>query len=75
MIIAVGGLFQSITHAYPDKTVHLKFFVCRRLDGEPQTLGCAAVKWVGKSELADYEFPAADARLLRKLQAKKELWA
>jgi 8-oxo-dGTP diphosphatase len=73
--IAVGGLFESISHAYPEKTVHLKFFVCRLLHGEPQTLGCAAFKWVAKPELADHEFPAADAQLLEKLQSSAELWA
>ena len=73
--ITIGGLFESITHAYPDKTVHLKFFVCRLLHGRPQALGCAAVNWVGKSELSDYEFPAADARLLQRLQNSPELWA
>ena len=73
--ISVGELFESVTHAYPEKTVHLKFFVCRLQDGEPQPLGCRAVKWAGKSELADYEFPAADARLLLKLQTTPELWA
>jgi mutator protein MutT len=72
--IAVGELFESVTHAYPEKTVHLKFFACRLAGGEPQPLGCKAVKWAGKSELADYEFPAADAQLLLKLQTAPELW-
>jgi len=66
--ISVGKLFKSVTHAYPEKTVHLKFFICRLLGGEPQPLGCKAVKWAGKSELADYEFPAADEKLLEKLR-------
>ena len=70
--IAVGELFESVTHAYPEKTVHLKFFICRLLGGEPQPLGCKAVKWAGKSDLADYEFPAADARLLEKLRGGLE---
>ena len=42
---------KKSSHAYPEKTVHLKFFICRLARGEPQPLGCAAVKWVGKSEL------------------------
>jgi mutator protein MutT len=66
--IAVGELFESVIHTYPEKTVHLKFFVCHLLGGEPQPLGCKAVKWTGKSKLADYEFPAADAKLLEKLR-------
>jgi mutator protein MutT len=73
--ISVVELFESVTHAYPEKTVHLKFFACRLLDGEPQPLGCKAVKWAGKSELANYELPAADAKLLLKLQSTRELWA
>lgn len=67
--ISVGELFEEITHHYPEKTVHLKFFLCRLVSGEPEPLGCAAFKWIGKNELADYPFPAADARLLKKLQA------
>ena len=72
--ITVGKLFESVTHAYPEKTVHLKFFVCRLLDGEPQPLGCKAVKWISAAELDNYQFPAADARLLLKLQTTPELW-
>jgi mutator protein MutT len=67
--ISVGDLFEEIVHAYPEKTVHLKFFVCRLEGGDPEPLGCAALKWVGKSELDEYAFPAADARLLDKLRA------
>jgi mutator protein MutT len=67
--ICAGKLFEEITHAYPEKTVRLKFFICKMIRGEPQPLGCAAFKWIGKSELADYEFPAADAQLLEKLRA------
>lgn len=67
--ISVGELFEEIVHAYPEKTVHLKFFICRLEGGEPEPLGCAAVKWVRKSELSGYAFPAADARLLDKLRA------
>jgi mutator protein MutT len=72
--IAVDRHFESVTHAYPEKTVHLKFFVCRLPAGEPQPIGCDALKWVARLELADYEFPAADARLLNELQDSPELW-
>lgn len=59
-------LFEEITHAYEDRTVHLKFFVCKWVGGAPKTLGCAAFKWVTKDELGRHEFPAADAQLLAK---------
>ncbi len=67
--ISVGGLIEEITHDYPGKRVHLRFFLCRILSGQPQALGCAAFKWIAKSELPDFEFPAADARLLEKLRS------
>jgi mutator protein MutT len=65
--IMVGELFEEIAHDYPEKSVHLKFFLCRPLSGEPQPLDCAAVKWIAKPELQTHDFPAADARLLDKL--------
>ena len=70
----VGELFESVTHAYPAKTVQLKFFLCRLLSGEPKAIDCAAVQWVSRVELDDYEFPAADERLLKKLQTTAGLW-
>jgi mutator protein MutT len=66
--ISVGELFKEIVHAYPEKSVRLKFFICKILSGKPRPLDCAAVKWVTKTELATFEFPAADAKLLDKLR-------
>jgi mutator protein MutT len=65
--ISVGKLFEEIAHDYPEKSVHLKFFLCRLLAGEPRPLDCAAVKWIEKAGLRAHAFPAADARLLEKL--------
>jgi 8-oxo-dGTP diphosphatase len=72
--VSVGGLFEEVTHEYPEKAVHLQFFVCRLVAGEPQPLGCAAVKWIRQGELGNYTFPAADAKLLGKLKGAPELW-
>jgi mutator protein MutT len=72
--VTVGELLESLTHAYPEKTVHLKFYRCRWQEHEPQALGCAAFKWVTAGELQDYTFPAADARLLGQLKADTDLW-
>jgi mutator protein MutT len=73
--IAVGELFEEISHAYPEKSVHLKFFLCKLLSGEPRPLDCAAVKWIHQDGLDAHEFPAADARLLEKLRTSAALWA
>ncbi len=66
--IFVGELFAEIRHDYPEKSVHLKFFICKLLSGEPQPLDCAAVKWIEKSQLSEHEFPAADFQMLAKLK-------
>src|SRR6266850_1662610 len=44
--VEVGEILESLTHAYPEKTVVLKFFRCRWLRHEPQALDCPAFKWV-----------------------------
>jgi 8-oxo-dGTP diphosphatase len=67
--ISVGGLFEEVTHDYPGKSVHLKFFICTMVSGEPKPIGCAAFKWIDKKELSGHDFPPADARLLEKLRA------
>jgi mutator protein MutT len=72
--ISVGELFESVKHAYPEKTVHLRFFICKLLSGEPQPLDCAAVKWIEQSQLAENKFPAADAQLLDKLKNPRMIW-
>jgi 8-oxo-dGTP diphosphatase len=72
--IEIRGLVESLAHDYPEKSVHLKFFYCLWKRGEPQALGCADFKWISQAELAGYEFPAADARLLGQLKDAVDLW-
>jgi mutator protein MutT len=72
--VEVGELVESITHAYPEKTVLLKFFRCAWLRHEPRSLGCPAFAWVAREELDQYHFPAADARLLEKLGRDSSSW-
>jgi 8-oxo-dGTP diphosphatase len=69
-----GELVESITHSYPEKTVHLRFYRCACGSGELQLLGCQAAVWVRLDELNQYHFPAADAKLLQLLRERKELW-
>jgi 8-oxo-dGTP diphosphatase len=72
--VAVGELVESLTHEYPEKTVHLRFYRCRWERHEPKALDCLAFEWVTAAELRDHAFPAADARLLDKLTANPALW-
>jgi len=72
--VEIGELIQCVTHRYPEKSVHLKFYRCRLCAHEPQPIGCQALAWVTLPELRQYSFPAADARLLDKLENAPELW-
>lgn len=72
--VSVGRLIEAITHVYPEKTVHLRFFHCDWVAHEPQPLGCPAFQWITREQLGNYDFPAADARLLEKLRAEAALW-
>ena len=72
--VEVGALLEELTHEYPEKRVHLQFFRCRWVANEPQPLGCPAFAWITREQLGDYEFPAADARLLEMLHRSPELW-
>jgi mutator protein MutT len=72
--VEVGEVLESLTHDYPEKTVSLKFFRCRWKQNEPKPIDCLDLKWVTADELRNYEFPAADARLLEMLRSLPELW-
>ena len=73
--VEVRALLEQLTHSYPEKTVHLQFFLCAWKRNEPEALGCSAFQWVSRQELDRYEFPAADARLLQTLQRRPDLWS
>lgn len=73
--VEVGRLIEELVHPYPEKTVRLRFFQCRWLKNEPTPIDCAALAWVGVHQLSEYRFPAADARLLQRLQSEPEWWS
>lgn len=71
--VEVGEELITLEHAYSHKRLRFVVHLCRWLSGEPQPLASQQVRWVAPSELADYPFPAANARiiaaLLERLQA------
>lgn len=72
--VEVERVLERVTHNYPGKKVRLVFFQCRWRRNEPRALGCPAFKWISCNELKDYEFPAADAQLVRRLENTPEWW-
>jgi mutator protein MutT len=67
--VEVGALVEELTHDYPDRSVQLRFYRCRWLRHEPQALHCQALAWITADQICQYEFPAADARLLARLRS------
>jgi 8-oxo-dGTP diphosphatase len=72
--VEVGERISSITHDYPEKSVHLEFFLCWWVRHEPRALGCSDFAWVQRDQVAQYSFPAADTQLLAMLTANASLW-
>jgi mutator protein MutT len=65
--VAVGALRFETVHHYPGKSVHLRFFDCTWVRGEPRPVECAEVAWVRPAELARHSFPEADRELVARL--------
>ncbi|MFM1769618.1 MAG: Mutator MutT protein [Verrucomicrobiota bacterium] len=72
--VAVLEEVETLTHAYPERTVHLRFYRCAWRRHEPQALGCADFRWVDLAGLAGFAFPAADARLLDRVRSEAGWW-
>jgi A/G-specific adenine glycosylase len=62
--IAVGEELISLEHAYSHKRLRFVVHLCRWLSGDPQPLASQQVRWVRPAQLADYPFPAANARII-----------
>ena len=66
--IRTGRFLRRIDHRYPEKGVSLYFYQCELLEGMPWSRGVGEFRWVRPFELARYEFPPADAEILKDLR-------
>ena len=65
--VRVGEELICVDHAYSHKKLRFVVHFCTWLSGEPQPLASQQVRWVRPSDLADYPFPAANARIIEAL--------
>ena len=56
----------DVVYEYPDRTVHLHFYVTEIAHGELTRKEHNAFAWITKAELPNYQFCPADAKMLRK---------
>ncbi|MCH8929048.1 MAG: (deoxy)nucleoside triphosphate pyrophosphohydrolase [Candidatus Marinimicrobia bacterium] len=69
LTVEVGDLFHEIFHEYEDRNIRLLFYNSTILSGDPLPLECDEIKWISKNEFPTYNFPPADAELVKLLSA------
>lgn len=62
--VEVDREFISVTHTYPDITVHLTLFHATVKEGPPTLLEHVDMRWITPSEIPQYEFCPADEEIL-----------
>lgn len=72
--VDVNELVETVTHDYAEKSVTLNFYRCAWKAHEPRALGCLDFRWIAPDELAHYQFPDADVKLVEVLTHRTELW-
>ena len=72
--VALGQALESVTHKYSVMTVQITFFLARLAKGEPRAIECAGLEWVTRENLANFQFPPADQRLISRLVDNPFFW-
>ncbi len=68
--IDVGDEFMSVTHEYPDITVHLTLFNATIREGTPALIEHHDLRWITPVDIPAYEFCPADEEILARLIAR-----
>jgi A/G-specific adenine glycosylase len=63
----VGEELISLEHRYSHRRLRFVVHLCRWLSGDPQPLASQQVRWVEPARLAEFPFPAANARIIAAL--------
>lgn len=64
--LSVERELTDITYEYPDRIVHLRFYLCGIEAGVPKKKEHNALNWIGMDEIGLYEFCPADKEMLSK---------
>ncbi len=71
--LSVGDEFMSVTHTYPDITVHLTLFHAEIASGTPHLLEHADLQWITPGEIPQYDFCPADVEILSEIIRMSDL--
>lgn len=65
--VDVGEEFMSVTHEYPDITVHLTLYHAAIREGTPTLLEHHDLRWITPAEIPNYDFCPADREILERI--------
>lgn len=66
--LSVERELTDITYEYPDRIVHLHFFLCNIADGVPEKKEHNAFTWITPDKIDQYEFCSADKGMISKFK-------
>ena len=69
--VTVGDELITVDHAYSHKKLRFVVHLCDWVSGEPQPLASQQVRWVRPDDLKDFAFPAANAKIIAALLARR----
>ena len=64
----VGEKVETVRWEYPERTVVIHFFRCRRESGTIEPRESQAMEWVAPERLKELDFPPADRELISRLR-------
>ncbi|MGM3305893.1 8-oxo-dGTP diphosphatase MutT [Anabaena sp. WFMT] len=70
--IMVGEHLITINHTYTHLQVTLTVHHCQHLQGIPQAIECAEIRWVNLNELDQFTFPEANIEIIAALQKSRK---
>ncbi len=71
--INTSSPFLKVYHRYPDKAVFLDIYKVDDFEGEAKGLEGQRFEWVAREDLADYQFPAANEKIVSALTVPQML--
>ena len=66
--LSVERELKDITYEYPDRIVHLHFYICNIVNGDPEKKEHNALEWIGPDEIDQYKFCPADKAMISELK-------
>lgn len=71
--LSVERELTDITYEYPDRIVHLHFYLCNIVDGVPEKKEHNALAWITTDVIDQYKFCPADKAMLLKTSNLSEV--